>query len=262
MDDNNEILTLSGKRLTRDGKISKHHFFDCLKLDLDKYDDITFTPEEAKSVQLHLLHLQTGATAMVPLICGGRECCPLAATCPLVKIDKAPVGRQCSLEKSLINTWIIQYINEYEVDPNNFTEIGYVSELAEIDILLMRINTHLARPENGLGIIDQAVGVDKDGEPIFRQELSPLVEQKDKLQRRRSQIIKLMVGDRQEKYKKQAALKQKPDGDLSTEQAAIKKKLSDLTRAVDTMSGNISDRTGPNEHGVVSPQEIIDAEEE
>ena len=57
---------------------------------------------------------------------------------------------------------------------------------------------------------------------------------------RRSKIIKLMVGDRQEKYKKEAALKVKLDSDPSSMQANMRATLEGLKRELDNLRTSIS----------------------
>jgi hypothetical protein len=153
----------------------------------------------------------------------------------------------------------VRYFEEYDVDPSNFTEVGYINELAEIEILLMRLNMNLAKVENAELIIDQTIGISHDGSPIVQKALSPFMEQKDRLQSRRSKIIKLMVGDRQEKYKKEAALKIKLDTDPSSQMAQMRTKLEGLTRQLDVMSTPNAD--GPAPPGKFSPQDLIDADE-
>ena len=89
------------------------------------------------------------------------------------------------------------------------------------------------------------------------------MEQKERLQNRRSRIIKLMVGDRQEKYKKEAALKVKLDADPSSRMAAMRSKLEGLSRELDGMSQKLiaenSNGEPQEQPGVMSPQDVIDA---
>ena len=155
----------------------------------------------------------------------------------------------------------IRYFEEYDIDPNNFTEVGYINELAEIEILLMRLNMNLAKPENSELVIDQVVGVARDGQtPLLMKQISPFMELKDKLQNRRSRIIKLMVGDRQEQYKKEAALKVKLDKDPSSKQAEMRARLEALSRELD----NFSKQEGGNKSSPsrLSPEDIIDSDDE
>jgi hypothetical protein len=252
-----KIVTLKGIAITEDGKLTKSGYFEFLKIDLDDYSDLEFSPDEARKISSHLRALSTGSTAMTPMYCAGPMC-PFAQRCPLQSINKAPIGKQCLIEVQLMKEWIMRYIEEYDVDPNNFTEVAYVNELAEIEVLLMRLNMNIAKAENAELIIDQEVGATNQGDPIIQKNVSPFMDLKDRLQSRRSKIIKLMVGDRQEKYKKEAALKVKLDADPSSRMAQMRTKIENLTRQLDNMSTQVQSEDGQQDAGTFSPQDVID----
>lgn len=253
-----EMVTLGGTARTEAGKLTRTDFFRFIGHNLDDYDEIELTPTEARKIHTHLQKLSTGSTAMVPMYCGGPQC-PFATRCPLQQMNKAPIGKQCLIEVQLMKEWIVRYFDEYDVDPNNFTEIAYINELAEIEILLMRLNMNIAKAENAELVIDQVAGFTNEGTPIVQKMLSPFMEQKERLQNRRSKIIKLMVGDRQEKYKKEAALKVKLDQDPSSKMATMRSKLENLQRQLDQFS---STPVGDIPKQGTSPQDLIDADEE
>ena len=253
-----DLVTLGGTARTLSGKLTKSNYFRFLQHDLNNYEDIELDPKEARKIHTHLQKLSTGATAMVPLYCAGSQC-PFAHSCPLVEINKAPLGRQCILEVQLLKEWTLRYFEEYDVDPHNFTEIGYINELAEIEILLNRLNMNLARPENAELVIDQVAHISHDGTPILQKQLSPFMEQKERLYNRRSKVVKLMVGDRQERYKKEAALKVKVDQDPSSQMAHMRSKLEALQRNLTETAGNISSTKREEK---MTPQDLIDAASE
>lgn len=256
-------VTVSGMAFTQSGAITKSNYFRWIGHDLDQYDMVKLSPEEARRIDTHLRKLSTGSQAMIPMYCAGPSC-PFAARCPLQQIDKAPISKQCLLEVQLLKEFIIRYFNEFDVDPNNFTEVGYVNELAEILILEMRLNMALARPENAELMIDQVANVTSDGTPIIQKQLSPFMEQKERLANRRSRIIKLMVGDRQEKYKKEAALKVKLDSDPSSRMSQMRSKLEKLQRQLDNLSSEIPDTDSKpggerQDDGFLSAEDVINA---
>lgn len=259
-----DLVSFGGLARTESGKLTKSNFFRFLNHDLDDYTDIEFTPQEARRVHTHLLKLSTGSSAMTPMYCGG-DLCPFRDRCPLWKMGKAPVGKQCLIEVELMKQWITDYVNEFDVDPNNATEVAYVNELAELQVLEMRINMNLARPENSELITENTIGVDREGDPITQKGLSPFLEAKERIANRRSKIIKLMVGDRQEKYKKEAALKVKLDDDPSSKMAAMRTKLEGLSRQLNTMESEIrsEDQEGEptSSSGALSPEELMDSEQ-
>jgi hypothetical protein len=251
------MVTLGGTARTASGKLTKSGYLRFLGHDLDQYEDIELSPEQARSIHNHLEKLATGTTAMVPLYCAGARC-PFAARCPLQQMSKAPLGRQCLIETQLLKAYVLQYFEEFDIDPANWTEVAYVNELAEIDIYLLRLNMLLARPENAELVTDQTVGISHEGEPILQKQISPYMEQKDKLYNRRSKVIKLMVGDRQEKYKKEAALKMRLDKDASSAMAETRAKLESLQRSIKNLS---LDPLSPQKTiPTISPEDIIDGE--
>ncbi len=156
--------------------------------------------------------------------------------------------------------WIMRYFDEYEVDPDNFTEVGYVNELAELQILEMRINMNIARAENAELVTDQTISIANNGAPIIQKQISPFMDQKERIASRRSKIIKLMVGDRQEKYKKEAALKVREEKDPSSRMAAYARKLESLQKQLEEVSSpeaiEASNKAAKKE-GFLSPEDII-----
>lgn len=244
-----ELVSFGGVARTESGKLTRSNYFRFLEHNLDDYTDIEFTPEEAKKIHHHLLKLSTGASAMVPMYCGGKLC-PFSDRCILYKLGKAPLGKMCLIEVELQRQWTVDFMEEFDVDPSVATEVGYANELAEIAIMERRLNMNLAKPTNAELVTDQIVGVDRDGDPLVQKQISPFMELKDKLASRRSKIIKLMVGDRQEKYKMEAALKMKIEDDPSTKQAAMRTSLEKLARQLESLENE-------NKQEKMTPEDVI-----
>lgn len=257
------IVTPSGPPTTSLSTIrssNKKDVLNILEESFDDYSDIELTEEESTKLQKTLKRLSTGSSSFILLNCHGAAC-PFASKCPLVKMQgprgtphgKAPVGKDCLLEASMLRDAASSYLLEYEVDINSYTEVNIVTELAELEVLLWRINMQLGMEGNSLLVKDQIIGFDRGThEAITQQQVSPLFEQKLKLSTRKSKLIKLMVGDRQEKYKKEAALKRKPDNDASSQMSDVKKQLQQLQNKL--LLNNNSEK-------VVSPEDFIMAEE-
>lgn len=252
-----ESVSLAGYSTTTSGKLTKSNYFRFLNLDLDDYSDIQMTPHQAKRISSHLNKLSTGSHAMVPLSCSGPSC-PFASHCVLQKEGLAPLGRQCLPEVHLLKKYSVQYFEEFDVNPDNFTEVGYISELAELMILEMRLNMNLARPENATLMIDEPVGADREGVPIYKLAISPMIELKEKLSNRRMKIVKLMVGDRQEKYKKEAALKLRIDEDPSSKMATMARELGSLQRNLTRMQDEAKTATFSK---ILTPEDLMSEDE-
>jgi len=268
---NTALVKLNGTIVEHDGTERKSNFFKFLELNPDDYSDINYTPEEAVSIRSHLQHLSTGSAAVVPLICGGSAVCPFTFNCPFCRADterkkKDPkakstiaVGRSCILEVELLNEWTRFYINEYEVDEESFTEFSMVRELAEIELMLYRLNNNLAKPENAELVQDTTVGIDKKGNVLTRKEINAFFEAKERLLARKSKLVKLMVGDRQEKYKREAALKVRVVEDPSSSAAQLRGKLNKLLDQAKGLDMKIKESEGNiiDTEEILSPEDLI-----
>lgn len=252
------ITSIARSTWNRPGTKTKESLLAVVDSSVDDYDSLTLDEDQQRILEKSLRKMATGAAAFSPMTCHGAQC-PFAWHCPLVAMNghpqhgKAPVNQPCLLEVTLLRDTLVNYLREYEVDPNNQTDLNLCNELAEIEILTWRLNLSLSLPDNATLIVEQEVGVDRQGNPISQQQVSPLFEQKTKLARRKTQIMKLMVGDRQEKYKKEAALKQRNEDDASTQMANIKKRLQSLQHDVNR---SIEDQNTIDAE-IISPEDII-----
>lgn len=214
--------------------LTKKQFLDEISSTFAEYSDLNFSKEELQEIAAELRKLAHGSQAAAPMRCAGKDC-PLADRCVFIQMNKAPVGRSCSYEAPLLQYWRARYLEDYNVDPNDFTEVGMISELAEVELYLWRLNTQLGRPGEAMLVTEQVIGVSPKGAPIYQQVISPFLEVKEKLLARKSKLVKLLVGDRQEKYKKQAALKTREETDpasLNTEMRKLMESLVDKQKGL------------------------------
>ncbi len=255
-EDNTIAIRFSGTAINNAGEMTQHKYFEFLGTDLDDYSDLEFTPEEARRIKGHLSKMSTGSSAMVPMICS--PLCPFRERCDFFKMNRAPFGRQCLIETNLSREWTIAYFNDYKVDPNNFTEITMISELAEIEVYLWRLSMTLARSENAELVNDSVINVTPQGQVIYEKKISPYLSAKETLLARKARLIKLMVGDRQEKYKKEAALKQREVSDPSSTMADLRSRLERLQRDLTKQEVNTAIETNTViDTKTLSPEDII-----
>jgi len=223
-----EFFSLCGIAIA-EGETIKSKLFSFLKLDPDEYGDIVLSAEDARTVHSRLIGVKWGgAAAKVPLMCGGAEVCPFADECPFVEINKVPVGRKCPIEKELIAYWVSKYMDEFEVDPMNQSEVSLITELAELDIYDYRASLILSQAENADMMQEIVVGVNADGNPIYNEDIHKSFELKERVKRRKQLILESLVGTRKEKYKRDAALKKRSEDDPSTQAASLKKKMDEM----------------------------------
>ena len=261
------------------------------------YDDMEVTPEEGNRIEKYMSKLTTGASAVIPLICPGGASCPFSQNCPFWQEDvrrqrenalhssdldermdaitlKPLVvkGRACLVELRLLDEWTKLFIDEYGIDDSSFTDFQMVRELAETELMMWRINNNMSKPEHAEFTQETIVGVSKQGDTLFRTEVSALYEVKERLQNRKSKLIKLMVGDRQEKYKREAALHQRTEEDPSISAAHLRSQIDRLLYQAKTLAekgriedgGGIIDVTEVNSSSPIdslSPEDIIGGEE-
>jgi len=219
-------FSLCGLAINEDGNVTESKMFHFLGLDPEEYGHILLTAEEARKVHYRLQGVKWGgAAAQVPLYCGGKKICPFAEECPFVEIDKVPVGRKCLIEMELLASWIARYMNEFEVDPENYSEVSMITELAELDIYDLRASMILSRPECAEMTQDIVVGVDGEGQPIVNKEVHKAWELKERVKKRKQKILESLIGTRKEKYKRDAALKRRSEKDPSTQAAELRRKL-------------------------------------
>jgi len=234
-------FSLCGLAINEEGKVTESKMFDFLGLDPEVYGHILLTAEEARKVHYRLQGVKWGgAAAKVPLYCGGEKVCPFSEECPFVEIAKVPVGRKCPIEVELMSFWTTRYMNEFEVDPENHSEVGMITELVELDIYDLRASMILARPECAEITKEIVVGVDREGKPIVNKEVHKAWELKERVKKRKQKILESLVGTRKEKYKRDAALKRRSEKDSSTQAIELKRKLEKAREStfIDTVSND------------------------
>lgn len=207
--------------------LARRNLASSLAYPSEEYQDLVFTEEEVNRLRQRFTYLSSGATASSTLICAG-ELCKFKNNCLFWTMGKAPVNRPCLLESNLLSEWRRKYIEEYKIDPDSFTELTIVNELAEIETMLWRVNQSLALHANSEFVQDNIKAVDREGSVYSEKAVSAYFEVKERLSNRKAKLIKLMVGDRQEKYKMAAAMKQKDASDPSVALATAKRELKQL----------------------------------
>lgn len=238
-----EFFSLTGIAIDEDGKPIESEMFKFLQLDPELYKDIAIKADEAKIIHSRLIGVKWGgAAAKVPLMCGGAGVCPFDIECPFVELEKAtgerkvPVGRKCPIEMELIAYWTAKYIDEFDVDTNNQSEVSLITELAELDIFDYRTSMILSRAENAEMTQEITVGMDTEGNPISNEEIHKAWELKERVKNRKQKILESLVGTRKEQYKRDAALKKRTQKDPSTQAAELKESLEEARREIEAMA--------------------------
>jgi hypothetical protein len=147
-------------------------------------------------------------------------------------IGKPPLAKPCLVESQLIHYWTEQYIDEFNVDPSNITELHMVSELAEFNIYEMRVTKYLAENHPTL-LQDVVVGVDASGNVIENQDISKAFELKDRIKKNRMKVLEALMATRKEKMKVVSEVV--GGGNTMTKLSELKSKISELSSQMKTM---------------------------
>ncbi len=161
--------------------------------------ELTLTPQEAlklkKSIETKSI---LGSQAMLPMMCKGPTC-PIAKTCMLQQIGKAPIGQECPLELALMNKLKDELVQSLDVDWNDRIERQAVMDLVETEILQARANGILS--EEGF-IMENVVGISEHtGEAIMRKEKHIALEVKDMIYKRKERLLKSLVATKEMRKK-------------------------------------------------------------
>jgi len=171
--------------------------FESLRPDL--FFPETWTEDEVEKA-VDLIRPQKTRTAMfssIPMNCEAEKCI-FASTCPLLKENLAPKGNPCPIEMGMVAQFTMEYMEQLEVNPNNLVEVSMIRDLVDQEVQYLRKSKLLAKEHF---IQENIIGIDKDGNPIFKKELHLAVELEDKLHKRRRDLRNQLLATREAKAK-------------------------------------------------------------
>jgi hypothetical protein len=228
-----EILEVPGSKELLDSK----YFDGSYTQDIMKYlpSSTVLSPAEQTAIEKGMKKKSTGLLSSVPLNCSGPKC-PFNKECPFFKVGKAPIGFACPVESIILDLYTKRYIDEFGVIFDSFSETTTMTMLAATHIMEMRAWKVLGEEENASGIVQNVVGYNEDEEPIIQQQEHPAYDILERAWRWREKLLISLVGTRKEKYKREAALKEKPsDNSLSKRAAEIKAKIDKLSLGMEQL---------------------------
>lgn len=166
-------------------------------------EDMDFTPEEKLAITKGVQRKLTGLSANMPIKCYGGKC-PFKEQCPLAKVDKMPVGKNCPIEAIILDMTTKRYLDEFEVDPDDYSEVTTMSMLAATHIMELRGFMAIGKDEENEspdGIIKNVVGYTPDEDPITQYQIHPGYEIIERAWRWRSKLLESLGATRKEKNK-------------------------------------------------------------
>ena len=185
---------------------------------------IDLTPEEQKSVQVYQeARLVLGSAGAAPMRCAG-EACPIASTCPLIKIHKAPVGEICPFEANYVVERFAGWMQELKKTEMTMseTERSSIAQLVVIDLQEQRFLTIMAEGKQAsmtdLAVkeVDLETGEALSYEKIVHANMQIIQE----LRTARRMILDDMERTEKAKTRKLKTLQGKTGKDLASRQSA------------------------------------------
>lgn len=157
---------------------------------------------EAIAMANRMNKTDAGLYASIPIICRGERC-KYAERCPLIPMGMEPEGEVCAIEADKVAKLFQRYCTEFDINPdeNNFIDLCLIRELIDIDIMLDRANNAIA--VDGDIIKDVAVGVTPRGDSITKPELHQGITLKEKLSKKRLDILNKLMATRRDKFEMQ-----------------------------------------------------------
>ena len=171
--------------------------FESLRPDLFFPDHWT---DDQKEKAVDLIRPQKTRSAMfssIPMNCEAEKCI-FATTCPLLKENLAPKNKPCPIEMSMVAQFTTEYLEQLDVNPNNLVEVSMVRDLVDQEFQYLRKTKLLAKEHF---IQENIIGIDRDGQPILKNELHLAVELEDKLHKRRKDLRNQLLATREAKAK-------------------------------------------------------------
>jgi|SRR5579875_279683 len=161
----------------------------------------TQNPDAVAAIELakRMRNTKHGLYASVPIICKS-DACPYKESCFLYREGLAPYGEKCPIEIAAIEDLFYRYCEDLKIDPEksqNTVDVVMVKELVDLDVSLLRCDNKMATDADF--IIQNAIGLTEEGEGIYKSELHPVVEYKEKLLNRKHKILQLLNSTRKDK---------------------------------------------------------------
>ncbi len=207
-------------------------------------------PEKVEKIKHRILSYKTGVYASAPIVCYGPAKCPFIGKCPIPNIKEDgelelgedsnyPIGRECLMEKFLVEQKTLDYVRYLDVDPTNPVEMGIVNELALIDLYKNRCLLVLSQGDKkGQGrdfLMTDIVGFNENGDKAETTKLHPVVDMIEKLERRRERWLERLMETRDAKAKFLAKMQDSKNSSRVLEEISM---LREALYAIDVTSNS------------------------
>ena len=129
---------------------------------------IAVPKEKLDIIEGFMARAHYGHQAVLPMKCKGEQC-HFIGMCPLAQASlELPVGKNCPVEKALLETWVNKTVFALNIDPTDpefSVDLDMVYELAGMELLRMRASHHLSIDPSL--VEEKVVGYSPQGQPIY-----------------------------------------------------------------------------------------------
>ena len=191
----------------------------------DSYDKYLskFSEKKLAKINRKINTYKTGVYASAPIMCYGPKKCPFLNKCPIPEISESgalipgpdedyPVGKECLMEKLIVEHKTIQYVEYLNVDITNPVEMSIVNELALIDLYKNRCLFVLSQGDKkGEGrdfMTTDVIAFNENGDRAESVKLHPVIEMIEKLEKRRERWLERLMETRESKAKLMAKMQE------------------------------------------------------
>lgn len=208
--------------------------------------------EEIRVAAMRMSSILWGNVVALPQVCPNLQKCVHKHICPFE--SNPPEGKACPMEQAYIMDKMSKLKKQFDIDGLAETDFLLLNKLVELDLYDLRINSMMAHGETQRPLYPRVALVSQDGVPIYQDEVNPLFEIKEKIGREKMKLMGILVGTPQERYKKQAALKEASTDRLS----ALSEKLNSLIEKAERelLASPSPEKGGEAEDNFVSSEEV------
>lgn len=208
--------------------------------------------EEIRVAAMRMSSILWGNVVALPQVCPNLQKCVHKHICPFE--SNPPEGKACPMEQAYIMDKMSKLKKQFDIDGLAETDFLLLNKLVELDLYDLRINSMMAHGETQRPLYPRVALVSQDGVPIYQDEVNPLFEIKEKIGREKMKLMGILVGTPQERYKKQAALKEASSDRLS----ALSEKLNSLIEKAERelLASPSPEKGGEAEGDFVSDEEV------
>lgn len=196
MADNNEIkqdaLVSAAEEEQRDLDIKLENFLQKTQ----KTWALSRKGTTAVSASMSMLSTKHGFYSAIPIMCKNNAC-PYKATCEIYKNGLAPEGEPCPVEIAKIFTLYDKYSGELQIRDTDEVDKTLLRDLINYEIMLARCDAKVAEEGDFVQLV--AFAATEDGSVLERPELSKAVEFREKISKKKYDILQLLNSTRKDK---------------------------------------------------------------